>query len=99
MNDHDQDHRPDEAALRDRLALDRTHLANERTALAHARTAIMLFVTGGTLLKLFAPQPAAVISGWALVAVGLAVLIAGLRRYFVLRSTLLRVGRPLRASR
>jgi putative membrane protein len=97
MNDQDQDRVPGETALRDRLALDRTHLANERTALAHARTAIMLFVTGGSLIKLFAPQPAALTSGWILVLIGLAVFARGVWRYLVLRSGLRRLGRPERA--
>jgi putative membrane protein len=99
MNNHDQKPLPGESDLRDRLALDRTRLANERTALAHARTTIMLVVTGGTLIKLFAPQPAALTSGWALVAVGLALFAFGMWRYLVLRSALRRPGGSVNASR
>ena len=98
MNDNDHDHLPGELVLRGRLALDRTRLANERTALAYARTAIMLFVTGGTLIKLFAPQPTALTSGWALVAVGLALFAVGVWRFLVRRSALGRLGRSVEAS-
>jgi uncharacterized membrane protein YidH (DUF202 family) len=48
----------DELILRDELALERTKLANERTFLAYARTAIMLGISGGTVLKLFATSTA-----------------------------------------
>ena len=37
-------------ALRDRLALDRTHLANERTFLAYVRTAIMIVMAAASTL-------------------------------------------------
>jgi len=95
MNEHDHDHLPGGLDLRDQLALDRTRLANERTALAHARTTIMLVVTGGTLIKLFAPQPTALTSGWALVAVGLALFAVGIWRFLVRRSALRRLGRSV----
>lgn len=70
----------DELILRDYLAIDRTILANDRTVLAFVRTALALFVTGVTLIKLFGPGPIVII-GWAVIALGAAVLVMGLIRY------------------
>ncbi len=70
------------------LARGRNRLANERTMLAYMRTAIMLFATGGTLIKLFAPALAAVIGGWLIIAIGVFVVVIGLWRFLRIRTKL-----------
>ena len=70
-----------ELPVRDQLARERTLLANERTLLAYVRTSIMLAVTGGTLLKLYGERWFEATSGWVLLAVGVAVMAFGFRRY------------------
>ena len=80
--------------LRDELALERTKLANERTFLAYARTAIMLGISGGTVLKLFATSTAMIASGWLLIAVGAAIMLYGAKRFFSKSRVLDSVSRP-----
>ncbi len=70
------------------LARDRNRLANERTMLAYMRTAIMLIATGGTLIKLFATTPTAVIGGWVVMIVGVAVASIGFWRFLQTRTKL-----------
>lgn len=77
-----------EMILRDELALDRTRLANERTLLAYARTAIMLFVTGGTLLKLFGETPLNELTAWAIITMGAIVATIGGGRFLRVRHAL-----------
>ncbi|HMP04810.1 MAG TPA: DUF202 domain-containing protein [Lacipirellulaceae bacterium] len=79
---------PDDAALRDHLAVVRTRLANERTVLAYVRTAVMLIVAGATAIKLFGDAPLAVYSGWTFVAAGLATAGLGARRFAAVRRAL-----------
>lgn len=86
-----EDYDAGEMILRDELALDRTRLANERTLLAYARTAIMLFVTGGTLLKLFGETVVNEITAWAIIAIGSAVAGVGLARFLRVRQSLSRL--------
>ncbi len=86
----------DELILRDELARDRTHLANERTMLAYLRTAVMLAVAGGTAIKLFAEEPIAVYSGWALAVLSLPVAAFGMWRFLRVRKSLMRVKREQR---
>lgn len=74
-----------ELILRDRLALDRTHLANERTLLAYVRTAFMLMLAGATAIKALPGDRAAVISGWVLIAGGLAAGFFGALRFAAMR--------------
>jgi putative membrane protein len=71
------------AALRDRLAVERTVLASERTLLAFARTALTLFVAGVSFLQFF-PASALRIVGWLFVPAGVVVMVVGL---FVYRRT------------
>jgi putative membrane protein len=70
---------PDPLPLRDRLAVERTRLANERTFLAYARTALALLAGGATLL-LFVSDVADG-AGIALLVLGAAVVLLGLRRF------------------
>ena len=72
---------PHDMILRDHLAYDRTVLANERTLLAYARTAIALLAAGGTLVKIFPDEQFMVYLGITLLALGLAVAIAGVWRF------------------
>lgn len=64
---------------RDRLALERTLLANERTALAYVRTSLAIVGGGVGVLHLY-PGDMGRVLGWALVAVGVALLVRGLQR-------------------
>jgi putative membrane protein len=67
----------DQLTLRDRLAIDRTKLANERTFLAYVRSAIMLFISGVTLVKLFADDAVVVQLGVALIPASVAIVLFG----------------------
>lgn len=66
--------------LRDYLAIDRTILANERTFLAYIRTALAISAAGASFIKFFESLPMTII-GWAMVPVGIIVLLIGVRRY------------------
>jgi putative membrane protein len=79
-----------ELVLRDKLAIDRTRLANERTVLAYLRTAFMLIIAGATAIKLFGDSSTAVATGWALVALGVAVALFGGWRFVAMRRTIQR---------
>jgi putative membrane protein len=83
--------------LRDELALDRTRLANERTFLAYERTGLMVTVAGATAIKFFTEFAWAVISGWVLMVLGLAIAVFGIWRFAVMAKSLRRVGK-LRAA-
>jgi putative membrane protein len=78
----------DELVLRDRLAIDRTNLANERTLLAYVRTAFMLLAAGGAAIKALPGDRAALVTGWALVAVGAIVACLGGLRFVAVRRVL-----------
>ena len=73
------------ATLADRLALDRTNLANERTLLAYVRTALALAATGVAIPRLVGTHPVLEVIQWTLVALGLATVVVGLRRFYVVR--------------
>ena len=79
--------------LRDHLALDRTRLANERTLLAYVRTAIMFAATGVTLIKLFPSESAAVLAGWSMIPVSVAMCALGTWRFFRLSASLNKAAR------
>lgn len=70
----------EEMILRDWLALDRTVLANKRTFLAYARTAMALFALGIAFVHLL-KHPFFEISGFVLMALGIAVGIIGTREF------------------
>lgn len=70
----------DEMILRDYLALDRTILANERTFLAYIRTALALIISGASAIKLLGTFWI-VVTGWSLIAIGIATLLIGIFRY------------------
>jgi putative membrane protein len=94
-----EDLKLEELILRDRLALDRTHLANERTLLAYARTAFMLIVAGGTAIKALPDDRLLVMTGWALLALGLVVAVLGACRFRTIRLRLQRDARPIYQNR
>jgi putative membrane protein len=79
---------PDAMILRDHLAFDRTVLANERTLLSYLRTAIALLAAGATLVKIFPEEPSMVKVGTVLLAVGGAVAVTGVWRFFTVRKKL-----------
>ena len=66
--------------LRDWLALDRTVLANKRTFLAYARTTIALMVLGIAFVK-FIDHQFFIITGFALIVLGIVVFGVGLREF------------------
>ncbi len=69
-----------ELIVRDLLALDRTVLANERTLLAYFRTALALILSGATGIHLFSDTTMR-LSGWALITLGIVILLFGLNRF------------------
>ncbi|MHB0970721.1 MAG: YidH family protein [Thermoanaerobaculia bacterium] len=79
--------RSDEAAHRDRLAVDRTHLANERTLLAYARTALASVITGLGILKFFSDVREVAI---ALIVAGALMALFGMWRFLRMRTRLRR---------
>lgn len=78
----------DQLTLRDQLAIDRTKLANERTFLAYVRSAIMLFISGVTLVKLFADDTLVVQLGVALIPASLGIVVFGGLRFHRMRRRL-----------
>ncbi|MCC9658142.1 DUF202 domain-containing protein [Rhodopirellula halodulae] len=70
------------AKKRNDLAVIRTDLANERTLLAYLRTSLMMVGTGGTLIKFFGESRELLVAGYSALAVGAAVLLAGIVRFF-----------------
>jgi len=66
--------------LRDLLAAERTVLAAERTFLAYIRTAIAFLATGASFVRFFGAQ-VFVLSGWLLIAIGLATSGLGIWRF------------------
>lgn len=77
-----------EGALRDQLAVERTHLANERTLLAYVRTALASAGGGAVLLQFFPSWPALFAVAWLLVAAGGIMLAVGLYRFLKVRGEL-----------
>jgi putative membrane protein len=67
--------------LRDHLAIDRTALANERTLLGYMRTALALAAVGASALKFF-DSITFMVLGWCFLAIGAAMSLIGLRRYW-----------------
>lgn len=78
----------EETTLRDELALERTRLANERTMLAYVRTALALLGGGAALLQFFADYPWLHGIAWALVLIGVATLLVGIRRFLSVNARL-----------
>jgi len=78
-----------EMILRDHLAIDRTIMANERTLLAYIRTALALVIAGATALHFLDSYLWAVV-GQALIVLSLIVIFFGLRRYFHVRSLVIK---------
>jgi putative membrane protein len=71
---------PEQLILRDHLAIDRTVLANERTLLAYLRTALAILVVGASLIKFFHAEVYEII-GWALLPLGVGVIVFGAVRF------------------
>ncbi|GMR24499.1 MAG: hypothetical protein BMS9Abin37_3051 [Acidobacteriota bacterium] len=70
----------DQLILRDYLAAGRTDLANERTFLAYIRTALAVFAAGVTFVHFFDSIWLEIL-GWAIVPIGVAILVTGVVRY------------------
>ncbi len=85
---------PESLILRDHLAYDRTILANERTLLAYLRTAIAFMAGGGMLLKVFPANPALLMLGVALLALGGLTALFGVWRCAVVGRRLAQVYLP-----
>lgn len=68
--------------LRDTLAVERTRLANERTLLAFFRTGLSLIVTALAIFE-FKEDRWYFRSAWALIVLGVAVIIFGFLNYLV----------------
>ena len=79
--------------LRDYLAAERTHLANERTLLAYIRTALIILVTALTFAKLFEADAVIRTISLALLPIGLAVGVIGVRRFRLTRKKLSAFGK------
>lgn len=73
--------------LREYLAIERTRLANETTLLAYIRTGLYFLVAGSTFGHLIESE-FWTIAGTPLVLVGLAIMLAGVVRYFRLRKSI-----------
>jgi putative membrane protein len=82
---------PEQLTVSDQLARDRTVLANERTLLAYLRTALGLLAGGTSLVKLFPQDESLVITGIALLLLGLGLSAVGLVRFFRVRVALRRL--------
>lgn len=79
---------PEEANLRDFLAIDRTILANERTFLAYVRTALAFSLAGASILKLI-PEltPTWRTIAWIFIPAGIIVFFIGLFRFIVVHKS------------
>lgn len=86
-----EDINKDDLTLRDVLALDRTRLANQRTLLSYARTGFSLIITALAIFQ-FAEKSWAHISAWALVGLGMLIIIVGFIVYFRIRKNLRKSG-------
>jgi len=64
------------------LAIARTNLANERTLLAYLRTAFVMAVSGVTVIKFFGDETSWLVTAYALIALGMMLLAAGIVRFF-----------------
>jgi putative membrane protein len=82
---------PERMILRDHLAYDRTVLANERTLLAYVRTAIAVLAAGGALIEVFTEIRYLRVLGWMLLALGVLVLVLGVRRFTAVSRRLRRI--------
>ncbi len=69
--------------LRDVLAVDRTRLANQRTVLSFFRTGLSLVVTALAIFEFKRDDIWYVRAAWALIGLGVLVIIAGFISYFV----------------
>jgi putative membrane protein len=76
-----------ELVLREYLAIERTKLVNETTLLAYVRTGLYFLVAGSTLGQIVETDFWKV-SGPALVAIGLIIVVIGLIRFIRLRKTI-----------
>lgn len=84
-------HDADNMNIRDFMAFDRTRLANERTLLAWFRTSIAIFITGGTLFKLYNDQQVYMVIGIGLVVTAIVVAITGIISFRKFKKRLLKI--------
>ncbi|QQS38762.1 DUF202 domain-containing protein [Candidatus Woesebacteria bacterium] len=82
-----------EIILRDQLALERTAMANERTLLAYIKTMVGSMAVGVTFLKLF-EGPVFYFGGFALIFLGISLLIIGFARFFKVERLLTEIFSP-----
>jgi putative membrane protein len=76
-----------ELVLREFLAVERTKLVNETTLLAYIRTGLYFLVAGSTLGQLVNTDFWKLV-GDPLVAIGVAIMVVGVIRYFRLRKVI-----------
>ncbi len=81
MADQAQDKTKLDLILRDTLAIERTRLANERTLLAFFRTGLSLIVTALAIFE-FKEGTWYIRSAWALIGLGITVILIGVFSYF-----------------
>jgi putative membrane protein len=78
-----------DTAIRDRLALERTHMANERTLLAYVRTTLG-FVIVGVPAVWWLDHPHAQVLGVVSLTAGLLCLAIGIRRFITINRMIAR---------
>lgn len=71
--------------LNDYLAIRRSELANDRTFLAFLRTALMFFVSGITMIKIFAGNQSLTVLAYLLLPLSGVVFIWGIVYYLKIR--------------
>ena len=92
---HYKKHDSTKMELRDHLSFDRTVLANQRTCLAYLRFAIVSLATGLTFLKVFADDRMFLIIAYWAIALAVIAAIVGAIKFYVFRSKLRHVYKPL----
>lgn len=74
--------------LRDVLAVDRTRLANQRTVLSFFRTGLSLVVTALAIFEFKQGDIWYLRAAWAMIGLGIAVMIAGFISYFATKQSI-----------
>ena len=83
-----RNHRKEQLALGDVLALDRTRLANERTFLAYLRAAVMIAVSSVSIFKLLPDEPILVAIAWVMLPISILLATVGTIRSMRLAGSL-----------
>lgn len=84
--------------LRDVLAVDRTRLANQRTVLSFFRTGLSLVVTALAIFEFKQGDIWYMRAAWAMIGLGIAVMIAGFISYFATKRSIKKSYRKDAAS-